>query len=73
MKARKMGYGPIATRKIYDRMRSMQVGEEFALKRSEWKVATSPVVSIGKSAKYRYDYTVSELADGTGWVIVRIR
>jgi len=73
VKARKMAYGPIATRKIYDRMRSMQVGEEFALKRSEWKVATSPVDSIGKSAKYRDDYTVRELADGTGWVIVRVR
>jgi hypothetical protein len=73
VKARKMAYGPIATRKIYDRMRSMQVGEEFALKRSEWRVATSPVDSIGKSAMYKHDYTVRELADGTGWVIARVK
>jgi hypothetical protein len=73
VKARKKAYGPIATRKIYDRMRSMQAGEEFTLKRSEWKVATPPVDTIGKSATYRDDYTVRELADRTGWVIARVR
>lgn len=66
-------YGPMATRGVYERVRSLQVGEEFTLKASEWSSATSPVESIGKSARYRDYYTVRELSDGKGWVISRIK
>jgi hypothetical protein len=36
-------YGTIATRPVYDRIRALQVGEEFTLLKGEWKVATSPM------------------------------
>jgi hypothetical protein len=66
-------YGPIATRAVYARVRSLRVGEDLTLKASEWRSATSPVESIGKSERYRDYYVVRELNDGKGWVISRIR
>ena len=68
-----MQYGPVATRPIYERLRQMQVGEEFRLQPKEWPVATSPKDSIGRSARYRDDYNVRELGSGEGWVISRVK
>ena len=53
MKARRMAYGPIATRKIYDRVRSMKVGEELTVKCEEWAMATPFADAIVMSPTYR--------------------
>jgi len=66
-------HGPIATRHVYERMRSLRVGETFTVERHEWKVATSPKESIGKSARYRDHVKVEELEGGKGWLISRVK
>ena len=73
MKARRMAYGPIATRKIYDRVRSMQVGEELTVKWEEWAMATPLSDAILKSPTYRDEYKVRELEGGKGWMITRVK
>ena len=55
MKARRMAYGPIATRRIYERVRAMQVGEELTAKHEEWAMATPFADAIVKSPTYRDD------------------
>jgi hypothetical protein len=66
-------YGAIATRHIYERMRSLRVGEAFTLERKEWKVPTSPKDSISKNSRYRDHFKVEELERGEGWVISRVK
>jgi len=70
---KKQSYGTIATRRVYERIRALQVGEDFTLLRSEWKVATLPTDSIGKAIRYRDHIKVRELEDGTGWIILRVK
>jgi hypothetical protein len=65
--------GAWATRAVYDRLKALQVGEEFTLKPSEWKSATPPTDSIGHSRKYRDRFQVRELEVGQGWVITRVK
>jgi hypothetical protein len=65
--------GPIATRPVYERMRSLRVGEAFTVERKEWQVATSPKDSIGKNARYRDHFKVEELEGGKGWLIARVK
>jgi hypothetical protein len=40
-------HGPIATRHIYERMTSLEVGETFTLAPKDWPMATPPTVTIG--------------------------
>ena len=72
MKARRMAYGPIATRRIYERVRAMQVGEELTAKHEEWAMATPFADAIVKSPTCRDDYKVRELEGGKGWVVTRV-
>ena len=65
--------GAIATRHVYERMRSLRVGEAFTLEWKEWKVPTSPKHSIGQNARYRDHFKVEELEGGKGWVISRVK
>jgi hypothetical protein len=65
--------GPIATRHVYDRMKSLQVGEAFTVEWKQWRAATSPKDSIGKSRRYRDHFNVEELDGGKGWRISRVR
>ena len=65
--------GPIATRHVYERMRSLRVGEAFTAECEEWKVPTSPKDSIGKNLRYRDHFKVEELERGKGWRISRVR
>ena len=65
--------GAWATRAVYDRLKALQVGEEFTLKPSEWKSATPPTDSIGQSPRYRDCFQVRELEVGKGWVITRVK
>ena len=58
---------------MYDRLKTLQVGEEFTLKLSEWKSATPPTDSIGHSRRYRDCFQVRELEVGKGWVITRVK
>jgi hypothetical protein len=66
-------YGLIATRPVYERMRSLQVGEAFTVAPKEWPIATPPTATIGKSARYRNHIKVEELDGGRGWRISRVR
>jgi hypothetical protein len=70
---KKQGYGTLATRTVYQRLRALEVGEEFTLSTKEWKVATSPMDSIGKSVRHRDHIKVRELENGTGWIISRVK
>jgi hypothetical protein len=54
-------------------MRALKIGEEFTLLTGQWRVATSPMNSIGKSIKYRGHIKVRELESGTGWIISRVK
>jgi hypothetical protein len=65
--------GPMVTRAIYERIRTLRIGENFTLQASEWKMATSPMDSIGKGARYRDKIVLRELENGTGWVISRVK
>jgi hypothetical protein len=66
-------HGPVVTRAIYEQIRSLRIGEKFTLAKSEWRVATSPMESIGKSARYRDRIIVRPLEHGEGWLISRVR
>jgi hypothetical protein len=66
-------HGPMVTRAIYEQIRSLRVGEKFTLAKSEWRVATSPMDSIGKSARYRDRIIVRPLEHGEGWLISRVK
>jgi len=66
-------YGPIATRPVYERMRSLQIGEAFTVAWKDWRAATPPTETIGKSARYRDHFKVDELDGGMGWRISRVR
>ena len=65
--------GPVATRHIYERMRSLQVGEALTLKLKEWETPTPPNETIGRSPLYREYFKVEGLDGGKGWRITRIR
>jgi hypothetical protein len=65
--------GSLANRKVYERLRSMRVGEEFLLRSSEWKTPTEPTHTIRYSPHYRGRFSVTRLEDGTGWLIVRLK
>ena len=66
-------YGPIATRHIYERMRALQVGEAFTVAWKDWRAATPPTGTMGKSRRYRDHFKVEELGDGRGWLISRVK
>jgi len=66
-------YGPMATRRVYERVRSMKVGEELTLSANDWRSATSPMHAIGRSERYRDNFKVRELEGGGGWVISRVK
>jgi hypothetical protein len=68
-----MTTGPFATRLIYDRLRSLEVGEGFTLAYSEWKVATPPDQNILSNPKYAGRFTISPSKDSKGWLIARIK
>jgi hypothetical protein len=65
--------GPMVTRAIYERIRSLRIGEKFTLAASEWKIATAPEESIGKSKRYRDRIAVRPLDHGEGWLISRVK
>jgi hypothetical protein len=65
--------GPMVTRAIYERIRLLRVGEKFTLAASEWRVATCPMESIGKSKRYQDRIVVRVLENGAGWVISRVK
>jgi hypothetical protein len=65
--------GPFATRHVYERVRSLQVGEEFTLELSEWKSATAPTITIGNNRSFRDRIKVTELGDRKGWLISRLK
>src|SRR5580704_10242650 len=46
--SRPIKYGPIATRHVYERMRSLQVGEAFTVERDEWPMPTPPQRQISR-------------------------
>jgi hypothetical protein len=66
-------YGLIATRPVYNRMRSLQVGEAFTVAPQDWPIATPPTDTIGKNARYRAHFKVEELDRGRGWRIIRVK
>jgi hypothetical protein len=66
-------YGLIATRPVYERMRSLQVGEAFTVAPKEWPIATPPTATIGKNVRYRDHFKVEALEGGKGWRISRVR
>ena len=68
-----MHYGPLSTRPVYERMRGLQVGEQFTLQLRDWKSATPPTDTIGKNRKYVDRFAVRELEEGKGWVITRLK
>jgi hypothetical protein len=65
--------GPFATRHVYERVRSLQVGEEFTLTVSEWKSATAPTITIGNNRSFKDYIRVTELGDHKGWRISRVK
>jgi hypothetical protein len=65
--------GPIATRHVYERMKSLQVGEAFTVEWKDWRAATPPTDTMGKSARYRDHFKVEELDGGRGWRITRVK
>jgi hypothetical protein len=65
--------GPMVTRAIYERIRSLRVGEKFTLAANEWRMATAPEESIGKSKRYWDRIVVRPLENGTGWLISRVK
>ena len=65
--------GPIATRHVYDRMKSLQVGEAFTVEWKEWRAATPPTITIGRSPRHRDHFKVEELVGGKGWRISRVK
>jgi uncharacterized protein (DUF2249 family) len=64
--------GPIGNRRIYDRLKSLKVGQELKLEISEWKGHTTPQ-SLNWNPRYQGQFTVRRLADGTGWVVMRLK
>ena len=65
--------GPVATRHIYDRMRTLQVGEAFTVKWNEWGTPTPPNETIKRSPRYREHFKIEELDGGKGWLISRVK
>jgi hypothetical protein len=65
--------GPVATRHIYERMRSLQVGEAFTVKWNDWGTSSPPNETIRRSPRYREYFKVEGLDGGKGWRITRIR
>jgi hypothetical protein len=65
--------GAWGTGAVYDRLKALQVGEEFTLKPSEWKSATPPTDSVGHSRRYRDRFQLWELKVGKGRVITRVK
>jgi hypothetical protein len=67
-------HGLIATtRPVYQRMRSLQVGEAFTVAPKEWPIATPPTDTIGKNVRYRDHFKVEQLDGGKGWRITRFK
>jgi hypothetical protein len=73
LKDRPKSLGPFATRHVYERVRSLRVGEEFTLKLSEWGSATAPTITIGNNRSFRDCIKVRELGDRKGWLISRVK
>jgi len=67
-----MKTGPIGNRHVYRRLHSLKVGEVLTLRTSEWKAATPPT-HLRYNATYRGQFSVRELEDKTGWLIVRLK
>jgi hypothetical protein len=65
--------GPLATRKVYERLKSLQAGESFTVTPNDWGSATLPTDSLGNSRRYRDYFQVRSLQGGKGWVISRVK
>jgi uncharacterized protein (DUF2249 family) len=64
--------GPIGNRRIYDRLKSLKVGQKLKLELSEWKGHTTPQC-LNWNPRYQGQFTVRRLEDGTGWVVMRLK
>jgi len=65
--------GPIGNRQIYERLKSLKVGEGLTVGRSEWKGRSPPTQNLQYTSRYRGEFAVSRLEGGTGWLIVKLR
>jgi hypothetical protein len=70
---RRSRYGPVATRRVYQRVRALKVGEELTVSANDWQAATSPMHTIRRSERYRDDFQVRELEGGRARIISRVK
>jgi hypothetical protein len=70
---RKKLTGPMANRRVYERLNALTLGESFTLMRADWKTTTSPTDALRYTKNYRGRFSVRRLDDGTGWVIWRLK